>query len=46
MTSVGPVPPSNTDAEVSVLGSMLIDNSLIDPVSEMLKKDDFYSTAH
>jgi replicative DNA helicase len=39
-------PPSNVDAEVSVIGSMMLDNSLIDSVSEVLTRDDFYSTAH
>jgi replicative DNA helicase len=40
------VPPSNTDAEVSVIGSILINNSLIDSVSEILTREDFYSTVN
>ena len=46
MNDIQLTPPSNIDAEVSVIGSMLIDNSLIDSVSEVLTREDFYSTAN
>tara|TARA_B100001964_G_scaffold98689_1_gene110255 strand:+ start:15 stop:1343 length:1329 start_codon:yes stop_codon:yes gene_type:complete len=46
MSDIQLTPPSNIDAEVSVIGSMLIDNSLIDSVSEVLTREDFYSTAN
>ncbi len=40
------VPPSNTEAERSVLGSMLRDNRVIADLVQFLKADDFYSFAH
>ena len=46
MSDIQLTPPSSVDAEVSVIGSMMLDNSLIDSVSEVLTRDDFYSTAH
>ncbi len=38
--------PFNIEAEISVLGSLLIDNEAISLVTESLTKDDFYKTAH
>lgn len=38
--------PFNIEAEISVLGSMLIDNESISIVTEYLSKDDFYKTSH
>ncbi len=38
--------PFNIEAEISVIGSMLIDNDAISVVTESLCKDDFYKTAH
>lgn len=40
------VQPFNLDAEVSVLGSMLIDNDAIDIVAQILDKNSFYKTTH
>src|SRR5262245_26535396 len=40
------LPPHNREAEQSVLGSMLRDNSCIDSVVNIVHKDDFYSDAH
>ncbi len=40
------VPPQNREAEQSVLGSMLRDNSCIDVVLQIVHKDDFYADAH
>ncbi len=38
--------PFNIEAEISVLGSLLIDNEAISLVTESLSKNDFYKTAH
>lgn len=38
--------PFNIEAEISVLGSMLLDNECIPKVIEMLTKEDFYKTGH
>ena len=38
--------PFNIEAEISVLGSLLIDNEAINLVTESLSKNDFYKTAH
>jgi replicative DNA helicase len=38
--------PFSLEAEISVLGSMLIDNDSIDLVAQILNKDSFYKTAH
>lgn len=40
------VPPHNLDAEVSVLGSMLLSKDAIAEVSEIVKAEDFYRGAH
>ena len=40
------VPPHNLDAEVSVLGSMLLSRNAIAEVTELLGPDDFYRGAH
>lgn len=40
------LPPQNTDAERSVLGSMLRDNGVIADVVVILRPENFYSDAH
>ena len=40
------VPPHNLDAEVSVLGSMLLSRDAIAEVSELVGPEDFYRGAH
>ena len=40
------VPPHNLDAEVSVLGSMLLSKDAIAEVNEIVGADDFYRGAH
>ena len=40
------VPPHNLDAEVSVLGSMLLSRNAVADVSEVVGPDDFYRGAH
>ena len=42
----GRVPPQNVDAEESVLGAILLDNSAIDRVTGVLQPDDFYRESH
>ncbi|MGR3311635.1 MAG: replicative DNA helicase [Candidatus Brocadiales bacterium] len=39
-------PPQNIDAEVGVLGAMLLDNDTVNLAVQMLYKDSFYKTAH
>ena len=40
------VPPHSLDAERAVLGGLLLQNSAIDVVLEIIKVDDFYSEAN
>lgn len=40
------VPPSNIDAEESVLGSVLIDSEAIIKIGEILRPESFYTPAH
>ena len=40
------VPPQNIEAEQSILGSILLENSAINSALEILSKNDFYSEAH
>lgn len=39
-------PPQNIEAEVGVLGSMLLDNDAVNLAVQMLRKDSFYKTPH
>jgi len=40
------LPPQNIEAEQSILGSILLENSAINRVLEILSPNDFYSEAH
>ncbi len=40
------LPPQNIEAEESVIASILIDNTIIDDIRDLLSPDDFYKTAH
>jgi len=40
------LPPQNIEAELSVLGGILIDNEAIDVVTHTLSAEDFYKTSH
>lgn len=40
------VPPQNLEAEISVLGSILLDKEAIIKVADILVSDDFYSDSH
>ncbi|OPL15202.1 MAG: replicative DNA helicase [delta proteobacterium MLS_D] len=45
-SSLHKLPPQNLDAEQSVLGGILLDNSSLNGVIEVIGADDFYSEAH
>ncbi|MFO7570580.1 MAG: replicative DNA helicase [Smithellaceae bacterium] len=40
------LPPQNVEAEQSILGGILLENSAINAAMEILSRDDFYSEAH
>ena len=40
------MPPQNIEAEQSVLGAILIEQSSIAKISDMLNPEDFYREAH
>ena len=40
------IPPQNLEAEESVLGGILLDNTAIDRAIELLRPDDFYREVH
>ncbi len=42
----GKIPPQNLDAEVSILGAVLIDDDVLTRVSDKLADDDFYDHRH
>jgi len=44
--SLGRIPPQNTEAEQSVVGSMLLDKEAIPVVTEILRSEDFYREDH
>ncbi|MHB8174021.1 MAG: DnaB-like helicase N-terminal domain-containing protein, partial [Nitrospirota bacterium] len=39
-------PPQNLDAEQSILGAILLENTSIDKALELIMPDDFYKEAH
>ena len=43
---VSRMPPQNIEAEISLLGSLLLDGGVIDEVSDMLGPEDFYKREH
>ena len=43
---LGKLPPQNTEAEESLLSAILIDNSIINDVVEVLSAEDFYRSKH
>lgn len=46
MQQAGRVPPQNLEAEVSVLGSLLIDAEAVLKIADTLQPEDFYQPAH
>jgi len=45
-TAEGRTPPHNEEAEISVLGAILLEKDAIIKVADILTEDDFYSDAH
>jgi replicative DNA helicase len=45
-TQSAKIPPQNLDAEVSLLGAVLIDEEVLTRVSDTLQADDFYDKRH
>lgn len=43
---IGKVPPQNLEAEVSLLGSILIDHEVITNIADKINADDFYDRRH
>ena len=46
MSSLGIKPPSNQEAEIACLGSILLKNTLIDDVFAIINPQDFYDGRH
>ncbi|MFN7162841.1 MAG: DnaB-like helicase N-terminal domain-containing protein, partial [Fimbriimonadales bacterium] len=42
----GTIQPHSTEAEMSVLGSVMLDRDALEKVAELLQVDDFYHPAH
>jgi replicative DNA helicase len=45
-TNGGKIPPQNLDAEISLLGSILIDDSVISAIADKISSEDFYDKRH
>lgn len=43
---IGRIPPHNDDAEVALLGSILLRNRALEEVQSMIKAEDFYQRGH
>ncbi len=46
LASLDKTPPQSLDAELSTLGSMLVDRAAVEKVMEILKPEDFYREVH
>ncbi|MBV8721226.1 MAG: replicative DNA helicase, partial [Candidatus Eremiobacteraeota bacterium] len=44
--SIDRIPPHNLEAEMAVLGSILVDKEMLDVVDEILRPGDFYAHVH
>ena len=40
------IPPSNLEAEMALLGSILVDKEMMAAVSEIVRPNDFYASLH
>ncbi len=40
------IPPNNLEAEMALLGSILVDKEMMSAVSEIVRPDDFYASLH
>ena len=45
-STIGRIPPNNIDAEVALLGAVLLRNKALDDVAGILVKEDFYQRGH
>lgn len=46
MTLVDRIPPQNLEAEMAVIGSVLVDRSMLDAVTDIVYPSDFYAAIH
>ncbi|MDI6600198.1 MAG: replicative DNA helicase [Thermoanaerobacteraceae bacterium] len=46
MEAIGRIPPHSIEAEVSVLGAMMLDREAVVEASEVITRDDFYRDSH
>ena len=44
--TIGRIPPHNDDAEVALLGAVLLRNKVLEDVQTMIVKEDFYQMSH
>ena len=44
--SVSRMPPQQVEAEISLLGSILLDGNMMDKVADTITAEDFYKTEH
>lgn len=44
--TIGRIPPHNDDAEVALLGAVLLRNKVLEDVQTMIVKEDFYQISH
>ena len=42
----GKIPPHNIDAEMSLIGAILIDEDVLSDVTDKVKAEDFYDKRH
>ena len=45
-TAIDKIPPQNLEAEMAVLGAMLLDENAISSAVESLEADSFYNDSH
>ncbi len=45
-STIGRIPPNNIDAEIALLGAVLLRNKALDDVQGILVKEDFYQRGH
>ncbi|MDB5042209.1 MAG: primary replicative helicase [Candidatus Eremiobacteraeota bacterium] len=46
VSSVDRIPPNNLEAEMALLGSVLVDRTMMDAIVEIVVEDDFYAPMH
>ena len=45
-STIDRIPPNNLEAEMALLGSVLVDNEMMAAVSEIVRPNDFYALVH